>query len=310
MMTPEERVKARGEFKASLANMTKEELEALAAKLTEESKETDSKVANLNYTLENKGQKAAWDAIKTFLDKQSVKWNYALGLITLYEFFDKAQKEISFAMLDTVLRLLGSLEYTGYAEWKMVTTINDYFTPIAADYRDVTDEIYDKLPIKYSESIVISSYPVYNEEEVFEDDYEDVSKVISDLTEIRNLKVANNVKKDAKVLLETNKDLEYIYRSQLKIMDDNLVNDGDDCEGYQTISYQSSLVQITYYFENEINKEQIEEDIKKLQASIERREKLLANENYVNKAPKNIVDMDREKLKEEQEKLLSLQSQL
>ena len=142
-MTPEERVKARSEFKASLANMTKEELEALAAKLTEESKETDSKVANLNYTLENKGQKAAWDAIKTFLNKQAVKWNYALGLITLYEFFDKTQKEISFAMLDTVLRLLGSIEYTGYTEWKLVTTINDYFTPISVDFRDVTDEIYD-----------------------------------------------------------------------------------------------------------------------------------------------------------------------
>lgn len=143
MMTPEERVKARSEFKTSLANMTKEELEALLAKLTEESKETDSKVANLNYVLGTKGQKSAWDAIKTFLDKQSVKWNYTLGLINLYEFFDKAQKEISFAMLDTVLRLLGSLEYTGYTEWKMVTTINDYFTPIAADYRDVTDQIYD-----------------------------------------------------------------------------------------------------------------------------------------------------------------------
>ena len=142
-MTPEERVKARSEFKASLANMTKEELEALAAKLTEESKATDSKVANLKYALENKGQKTAWDAIKTFLDKQSVKWNYALGLITLYEFFDKPQKEISFAMLDTVLRLLGSIEYTGYTEWKLVTTINDYFTPISVDFRDVTDEIYD-----------------------------------------------------------------------------------------------------------------------------------------------------------------------
>ena len=143
MMTPEERVKARSEFKASLANMTKEELEALAAKLTEESKETDSKVANLKYALETKGQKAAWDAIKTFLNKQAVKWNYALGLITLYEFFDKPQKEISFAMLDTVLRLLGSIEYTGYTEWKLVTTINDYFTPISVDFRDVTDEIYD-----------------------------------------------------------------------------------------------------------------------------------------------------------------------
>jgi len=143
MMTPEERVKARSEFKASLANMTKEELEALMAKLTEESKETDSKVANLNYILENKGQKEAWNAIQTFLNKQSVKWNYTVGLITLYDFFDKSQKKISFAMLDTVLRLLGSLEYTGYTEWKMVTTINDYFTPIAADYRDVTDQIYD-----------------------------------------------------------------------------------------------------------------------------------------------------------------------
>lgn len=174
----------------------------------------------------------------------------------------------------------------------------------------VTEEIYDKLPVRDSESIMISSYPTYNENEVFVNDYEDVRKVITDLTEIRNLKVTNGVKKDAKVQLETDKDLEYIYRSQLKITDDNLITDNDDITSYQTISYQSSLVQITYYFENEVNKEQLQEEIKKLKASIERREKLLSNENYVNKAPKNIVDMDREKLKEEQEKLASLEAQI
>ena len=174
----------------------------------------------------------------------------------------------------------------------------------------VTEEIYDKLPVRDSESIMISSYPTYNENEVFVNDYEDVRKVITDLTEIRNLKVTNGVKKDAKVQLETDKDLEYIYRSQLKITDDNLINDNDDITSYQTIFYQSSLVQITYYFENEVNKEQLQEEIKKLKASIERREKLLSNENYVNKAPKNIVDMDREKLKEEQEKLASLEAQI
>ena len=38
----------------------------------------------------------------------------------------------------------------------------------------------------------------------------------------------------------------------------------------------------------------------------ERREKLLSNENYVNKAPKNIVDMDRQKLEEEKAKLSEL----
>ena len=153
-------------------------------------------------------------------------------------------------------------------------------------------------------------YPIYNEKEVYAEDYENVKKVITDLTEIRNLKVTNGVKKDAKVQLETSKDLEYIYRSQLKITDDNLITDNDDITNYQTISYQSSLVQITYYFENEVNKEQLQEEIKKLKASIERREKLLSNENYVNKAPKNIVDMDREKLKEEQEKLASLEAQI
>ena len=46
--------------------------------------------------------------------------------------------------------------------------------------------------------------------------------------------------------------------------------------------------------------------IKVLKESIERRKKLLANENYVNKAPKHIVEMDREKLKEEMTKLLEL----
>ena len=174
----------------------------------------------------------------------------------------------------------------------------------------VTEEIYSKLPVKDSESIMISSYPVYNDKEIYESDYDDVTKVIADLTLIRNLKVANGVKKDAKVQLETSHDLEYIYKSQLKISDSNLVTKDDDLSKYQTISYQSSLVQITYYFENEVNIEQIKDEINKLKKSIERREKLLSNENYVNKAPKNIVDMDRQKLADEKEKLQSLESQI
>ena len=45
-----------------------------------------------------------------------------------------------------------------------------------------------------------------------------------------------------------------------------------------------------------------------MEASIARREKLLSNENYVNKAPSNIVEMDRKKLEEEKKKLKELQS--
>jgi hypothetical protein len=142
-MTPEERIKAQSEFKKSLSDMTEEQLRELATKLIEESKALDESVSKTEYKLPTKGQKDAFEAIKYFLNTQKVKWNYALGIITIYEYFDQAQKTVTFAMLDTVLRLLGSLEYTGYDEWKKVSLVNDYFTPVATDYRDLTDKIYE-----------------------------------------------------------------------------------------------------------------------------------------------------------------------
>lgn len=142
-MTPEERIKELSDFKKSLVDMTEDQLRELAAKLIEDSKELDARVSKTEYTLPTKGQKDAFEAIKYFLNTQKVKWNYALGIITIYEYFDQAQKTVTFAMLDTVLRLLGSLEYTGYDEWKRVSLVNDYFTPVAQDYRDLTDEIYN-----------------------------------------------------------------------------------------------------------------------------------------------------------------------
>ncbi len=172
----------------------------------------------------------------------------------------------------------------------------------------VTEEIYQMLPFKDSESIVISTYPKYDSETVFNEEAEEISKVIVDLREIRNLKATNNIKKDDRLMFSTNSDLEYIYKSQLKITDELIVS--EPLEDYQSINYKSSLIDITYFFKNEVNKEELEADIKKLKDSIERRKKLLSNENYVNKAPKNIVDLDREKLKEEEAKLKLLEEQL
>ena len=172
----------------------------------------------------------------------------------------------------------------------------------------VTEEIYSMLPFKDSESIVISTYPKYDSETVFNEEAEEISKVIVDLREIRNLKATNDIKKSDLVMFNTKSDLEYIYKSQLKITDELIVK--EPLDDYQSINYKSSLIDITYFFKNEVNKEELEENIKKLKDSIERRKKLLSNENYVNKAPKNIVDLDREKLKEEEAKLELLEKQL
>ena len=172
----------------------------------------------------------------------------------------------------------------------------------------VTEEIYLMLPNKDSESIVISTYPKVDSETIFSEEMEEITKVIEDLREIRNLKATNNIKKDDKVKLTVKDNLAYIYKSQLKIIDDDIVI--SDLSDYQSINYKSNLIDITYYFKNDINKEDLKADIDKLKMSINRRKNLLSNENYVNKAPKNIVDLDREKLQEEEAKLKLLESQL
>lgn len=171
----------------------------------------------------------------------------------------------------------------------------------------VTEEIYSMLPVKEQESIMISSYTVFNKEEIFNESKEILEKVLEDIVAIRNLKATNKVTKDSLVEIKTEENLLKVYSSQLKIKQENLVNEVPS--SLKSINYKSKYIDITYYFEQEeVDNNKILEEIEKLTASIERRKKLLANENYVNKAPKNIVELDREKLKEEEEKLSLLKN--
>ena len=110
-MTPEERIKEKSEFKKKLQSMSKEALTELEQSLLKQSKELDEKVAKTEFKLSKKDQKECFDNIKYFLNMQKVKWNYALGMVTLYEFFDKEQQTVSYALLDTVLRTLGALDF-------------------------------------------------------------------------------------------------------------------------------------------------------------------------------------------------------
>ena len=171
----------------------------------------------------------------------------------------------------------------------------------------VTEEIYQMLPVKDQESIVISKYPTYNKDQIYETEEKLIDKLIEDITSIRNLKVVNEITKDAKIKINSN--YEELYKFALKIKDDQITKEQPtDTKEY---NYKSANIEITFYQKGkEINKELLISEIEKLKQSIEKRTKLLSNENYVKKAPQNIVELDRQKLKEEQEKLLSLEKQL
>ena len=66
------------------------------------------------------------------------------------------------------------------------------------------------------------------------------------------------------------------------------------------------------YYEKEVTDEDmmlLNKQISELESSIERRKNLLSNENYVAKAPKELVEKERLTLKAEEEKLAKLKNE-
>ena len=168
----------------------------------------------------------------------------------------------------------------------------------------VTDEIYNMLPIKDAEDIMISEYPKYSKKYIFEDEEKVVDDQIAFIKNFRNIKAENNITKDMKVMFDTEDDNDLIVK-MLKIKE-NIVTKPLGIRAYKVFS---SRVKAQIFFEKVLTDADIaakEAQIKMLTESINRREKLLSNENYVNKAPQNIVAMDRQKLEEEKKKLEEL----
>ena len=164
----------------------------------------------------------------------------------------------------------------------------------------VTEEIYQNLPFKDSNSIMISSYPKYEKEYIFAEDTKEVDKILEFITLFRNKKLENNIGKDLEV---ESASLDDLAVKMLKL-DDKLVT-----ESKKNTKILVSINDITAYicYDNNIDKEEVLKELTKkketLEASIKRRNNLLSNENYVKKAPSNIVEKERLDLQKETDML-------
>ena len=168
----------------------------------------------------------------------------------------------------------------------------------------VTEEIYQMLPVKDSESIMISEYPKYTKKYVFELEESVMDDAVEFIKNFRNIKAENKITKELKVMFDTSDDNELIVK-MLKIKD-NIVKEPLGMKAYKVFSDRVKARIFFEKVETEAEKISREAQIKVLETSIARREKLLSNENYVNKAPANIVENDRKKLEEEKKKLEEL----
>ena len=251
-----------------------------------------------NYTLNNLSEEDKWiltklnNLIKT-VTKRMERYEFNIAGSELYSFIwnDFCDNYIEFAKFS-----LESLT-TKSVLLKVLTSILKMLHPFMPY---VTDEIYNMLPIK-EDNIMISTYPKFNKKEVFNKELDSVNEMIEFIRMFRNVKLENKIGKDYQVIINSNSNYDLIFKI-LKINDAMIVNESN--KNKLNVKYQDYDLDICY--EIVLSEEDMalkQKQIEALKQSIERRKKLLANVNYVNKAPQALVEKERKTLAEEEEKL-------
>ncbi len=169
----------------------------------------------------------------------------------------------------------------------------------------VTDELYSNLPM-HEENIILSEYPKYNKAEVFNKEYEEFNNIIEFIKVFRNVKLENKIGKDFGIKINNEEDYSLIMKLLRINLDEHKVIKGTK----YSVIYKNYNLDI--YYEKEVTEEDLlllNKQISELESSIERRKKLLSNENYVAKAPKELVEKERFTLKAEEEKLAKLKNE-
>ena len=164
----------------------------------------------------------------------------------------------------------------------------------------VTEELYASFENKEAELLLLTEYPKYDKKLVFKEETTKVDNLQEYITLFRNKKLENKISSEFEIVdYNDNELLNKMLKLTDKIVEKSSYNDKLTIELYD--------YKLDIYYDNSANNEEeqkrIAEEIAKLEASIERRKKLLSNENYVNKAPEAIVNKEREDLEKETARL-------
>ena len=185
----------------------------------------------------------------------------------------------------------------------------------------ITEEIYQKLYNKDSESIMISNFPDYDLKYDFKSEEIQVEKLKDIITEIRNLRANLNVhpSKKAELIFVTTKYTELINKSEeflkkLGFSDKIIVQENKDGIASNAMSIITEGLELYIPFEELVDVEEerkrLEEEKKKVLSEIERASKMLANPGFVNKAPEAKINEEKEKLNKYKEILKNIEKRL
>ena len=165
----------------------------------------------------------------------------------------------------------------------------------------ISEEIYLNLP-EHKDSIMLESYPIYEEKYVFKSSLEQVGLLKNIIRDIRNYKVNSNLAPNAKVDLNISTNLKLFDEFDLLLKKfsfaQSITYNNEVSSNSTSFIYPNLVVSVV---EN-IDKDKLLEDLKKKleieNFEIDRCNKLLNNPNFVSKAPQAKLDSEKEKLKQ------------
>ncbi len=168
----------------------------------------------------------------------------------------------------------------------------------------VTEKIYQELPF-HDESIMISKFPEYSEQFVFKKENAYVEEVINIIKGIRNLRAKLNVADNIKVpmyLIE--EDYKKLSSETLRVLEKLAMGKNiqvilpEDTKDAQLIV--STLFNVYLLNNDLVNREKeierLSTELKKAESEIARAQGKLANEGFVTKAPKALIEEEKAKL--------------
>lgn len=185
----------------------------------------------------------------------------------------------------------------------------------------ITEEIWQHLPHD-GESIVISSYPVYDESLVFEEDEKAMQLIMDAISAVRNRRAEMNVppSKKAKTIIVTEAADIFsqgtVFFEKLASASEVAVQPNKDGISANAVNIVVPSAEIFLPLDELVDKDaelkRLNTEKKKLEGEIKRVEGKLSNQGFIAKAPQKVVDEEKakgEKYKEMLEKVLeSIQS--
>ena len=304
----------------------------------------DSKFSEKKVELSRNFLNKVWNASRYVLmqlegkevkDISEVKLNLAdkwiiTELNKLIESVDKKFDKYDIGMAESEL---GDFFWTKFCDWYIelsktdmqkkgseatVATLNHVLTALLKLLHPfipfITEKIYLELP-KHDESIVISSWP--QKTKSFAVEAKEMEEIMDMIKAIRNARSEKNVPDNKKIEIAilplNNKELfedASDYIKKLSIANDvKLLNDDENIDNAVTLVFNDAKVFIPVGSMVDLSgeKERISKEIEKVKFEIQRSDKMLSNPGFVNKAPQNLIEAEKEKLcknKELLEKLL------